>query len=40
LIFSEAVFELKKGVVLCVGILGTLDIELKSRVVILKTPKN
>jgi len=33
------VFGLKMGVVLCGGILGTFDIELKSRVGIFKTSK-
>jgi hypothetical protein len=33
-------FGLKMGVVLCGGILGTLDIELKLRVGIFKTSKN
>jgi len=39
-IFGSLVFGLKMGMVLYGGILGTPDIELKSRVGILKTSRN
>jgi len=38
--FATPIFELKMGVVLCEGFLGTPDIELKMQVSIFKTTKN